>query len=127
MTLLSTDLVDLSLDANGDLAIIDGDCPLTKGKAGLVQAVRVSILLGLGEFFLELGSGTDWFGSILGRNYDEARARATISASILAVNGITAVTNLSLSLDVATRTLTIRWAATASFGDSVADTLVAPV
>jgi hypothetical protein len=125
--ILSTDKIDLALDADGDLAIVDGDTPLTSGSSGLVQAVRVSILLAQGEWYLDQEAGTDWYGSILGRAFNEARARATISASILAADGVVSVDSLSLSLNRTTRTLTIIWSATFAFGDSVADTLAVQV
>lgn len=129
MALLSTDPIDVATDANGDLFMDANGTKFSRGLTGVVQAARIRMRLFLGEWFLNLDSGVDWW-AVLGEKWDataEAKLRDDLTATILGTPGIVSVTSLTLDLNPTTRVLTINWQAKTLFGDTTLDKLAVPI
>jgi hypothetical protein len=90
---------DLDLTAAGGLQFVYDD-------DAVVQQIGTRLRLTAGDWFRDLSEGTDWFGSILGRQ-DEIVRRAEIRARIAGTPGVRAVTRLNLSLERTSRVLTM--------------------
>lgn len=108
-SLLLTDANDLDLSA-----------PLTlrtaTGLQAMKQAVRSSILLFFGEWFLNIEQGTKWREIIFVKNPDLALITTEIRGRITAVLGVKSVDYLSVTYDSTARTLSASYQATCDFG-----------
>lgn len=100
----------------------NGDIARTKGVDAIVQAIRQAVRTFLGEWFLDVTIGIDWFGSILGiKDPDINAIRAQIRAVILSVKGVTNVTAANIELDAASRSFSISYTATGDVSQLIAD------
>lgn len=123
-TLLSTDPLDVLLDADGDWAFDENwDTPFACGGVGIAQLIRTAIRLFLGEWFLDLDEGTPWFQELLGEKYDEQLMRKRLAERILGVPGTNTITSLVIEYDAPTRGVSVQYAVLTDFGDTVADTI----
>lgn len=119
-TYLSTDPRQLAVDATtGDLQLVNGKFAWTTGLDAIAQDIVIRLRLFVGEWFLDLDAGTDWW-SYLGEKFTSSREsamHAEMTNVVLAVAGVTAVSNISLALDATTRVLAINLSASSTFGD----------
>lgn len=99
-----------------DLQLI-GDGP------GLQQAVNIALKFFLGEWFLDQSVGVPWFQDIFIKNPNPAAIQAIIRSTILAVPGITSVSNVTISSPGQARSIKISWAATGNLGQLVQGTV----
>lgn len=134
MAILSTDPMDLRLDPlTGELVYEGGRLQLVAGGEAVAQGVRQRILNLKGEWFADLDSGLPWFENdsvpsaqaVIGGKPSELRLAALIRAAIVDTPGLKRIDRLSVNFDRATRRITVSWAATTEFGDTVADILTA--
>ncbi len=123
MPLLESDPQDLLLDQNGDLVIDEEGLHFVSGLQAVAQAIRIRILMFRGEWFMNMDIGVPYFDGILGDSFDEATARAAITAAILDAPGVIDVRSLSVELDGATRKLVVSFVAQSLFGDTPVDRL----
>jgi hypothetical protein len=79
------------------------------------QAVRSSLLLFLGEWFLNTAEGTAW-KTILAKSPNIALAKSLVAARIKRVAGVSSLDSLSLDFNRQARSLTISFSATCDFG-----------
>lgn len=95
------------LDADGDLAM--GQNKLLTGYTPeeVAQNVRTRLKFFLGEWFLNTGDGTDWFGSVLGKGSALASRESVIRQRILLSPGCVGTTAFKLTTDIVTRELTV--------------------
>lgn len=114
----------LLLGPDGDLAFVGGSLVLARGTPALLQRVRVAVLLWLGEWFLDVSSGTDWRQVFDAKPPDAERAQGLLRSRILSVSGVLSVESVSASFDSAERRLTLSYTATGDNGEALADTLV---
>jgi hypothetical protein len=70
------------------------------------QAAQTRLLLWLGEFFLNIESGTPYMQGVLGK-YSKATAEATLQDRILGTQGATEVNNIVSEIDPETRRMTL--------------------
>jgi hypothetical protein len=103
------------LTDDGDLDISTGTFQFVSGLVAMKQAVRASILLFLGEWFLNTDEGTPWRQVIFVKNPNLAVVKTTLRARIMRVAGITSV-DLDIDLNRAARTLSVSFKATCDFG-----------
>lgn len=115
--MLKTDPQDLKL-ADGDISITT-DLEFVSGVAGIAQSIDLAINTFVGEWFANLDAGVDWYGTILGKGFNEPAIRAELRRAILSVDGVSTISKLETSLDNATRTLTVTWAVVAEFDETV--------
>ena len=68
---------DFLQDANGDLAVVNGDFARSGGdsvdanQAAVKQAIAIRVKFFLAEYFLDESIGVDWLGQILVKNPDQ--------------------------------------------------------
>lgn len=130
--MLSTDPIDLLLNTSTGDVVVGTDLSLSRGVAGVVQAVRVRIALIAGEWFLDLDAGIPYFErigvvaakAIFGQKYSQAKAIAAFRAAILSTPGVVSVRSLTITFSGLTRALTVLWSAQTAFGDTPTDSLV---
>lgn len=124
-TLTAADPVVFARDANNDLIV-----PLRKatGLEAVLILVRTALLLWRDEWFLNRDSGTPWLetedgvvterDAILGQPYDAAKIARTLRKVVLAVPGVSDVTQLRSSFNGDTRNMTVSMVVRTRFGDS---------
>lgn len=122
MGLLVTDPIDVLL-TDGDLDLSSGGLTWSRGLTGVAQAIRVRIQMFKGEWFLNLDEGVPYYEDLLGQRYNEATVRKAFRAAIMATPGVLALDTFTTIFDAATRTVTVSWVATTTFGDTPPDSL----
>lgn len=103
---------DYALDHNGDLALevrADGskDFYLVRGADAIAQRLFIRFRFWQGEWFLDEREGMPYLSHVLGKNREPKILRALFRKVIVTVPGIRDVTDLNVSLDRRTRTLTV--------------------
>lgn len=95
------------LDASGDLAL--GQNKLISGYTAeeVAQNVVTRLKFFLGEWFLDVNDGTDWFGSVLGKGSRLATRETVIRRRILLTPGCSGMTAFSVTSDPATRQMSV--------------------
>lgn len=79
------------------------------------QAVKTSLLLFQGEWFLDSSVGTPYFVGILGK-HSQALADATVQNQILNTEGVTNITQYTSNIDPATRAYSVEAAINTVYG-----------
>ena len=98
-------LIDLKLDNNGDLELsADGDVIPTDSNA---QAVRIRLLWFFKEWRLGPELGFPYFEHLFVKNPNEAKLRHLIRETVMEVEGVTDVTEISFQIDRKTRQASI--------------------
>lgn len=115
--MLSTDIVDVTMTADGDLFVGPNGTTFISGSAGIAQLLLIAVRLFLNEWFLNLDAGVDW-DSILGEKYNEQQIRDSLTPVILAVPSITTINSLTISLDDSTRAVGISYSVQSAFDDT---------
>lgn len=115
---LESDRIDLKTDLlTGDL-IVTTDIQFSTGLEAVAQGIRQRLLLFAEEWFLNLEVGVPWFQEILGRKFNEDRARPAFRDAILRTPAVAELVDLALNFDPETRILDVRWRARVEFDDS---------
>lgn len=110
-------MLDLKLDASGDLAIEGGDARIVSGVDEIAQSLRIRLRLFKGEWFLNNELGTDYYGRILLKNPDLAVVAAELQAVILGTVGVTRLTEYSQAFNTAARGLAVTFTVETESGD----------
>lgn len=98
-------MIDLKLDASGDLELTPtGDVSITDS---IVQAVRIRLLWFFEEWRLGPSLGVPYFEDILVKNPNETKIRHLVRETVMSVDGVTDVTEISFDIDRKTRFATI--------------------
>ena len=121
--MLESDLIDVKLDANGDIDLSSGSIQFTNGIDAVVQGIKVRLQTVRGELFLNLDEGVPYYEDIFGQRFDEPRIRAAFRGVILSAPGVVELLSLNASFDRSTRQLAVTWAVRTEFGDS-SDSLI---
>lgn len=109
---------DIKLDADGDLFLDDsGSIVLITGDEAIVQQLSIRFKFALGEWFLDIRIGVPFFQEILVKNPNLTRVRGVYRQLILATPGIESIEEFSLTLDTATRTLSLSFLARKTDGE----------
>lgn len=114
---------NLKLDRENDLVIEGGNLALIYDGTAVAQAVKTKLQLFQGEWFLDLEAGIPYFEEVIVKNPNLGAIQGIFRKAILEVVGIDELVDLTLSLDRATRTLSISFKATTSTGELVDQTL----
>lgn len=72
------------------------------------QAVKTRLLLWLGEWFLDIDSGTPYMQGILGK-YSIEKANVTIQDRVLRTQGVRGIQNYQSELEANSRSMTIQF------------------
>lgn len=89
---------DLYLAADGNLA-------LARDTLAVGQHARQRLKHFSGEWFLDTEAGVTWLDDVLGFQHDPALAEALIKAEILDTDGVTEISDFSVSFSRDTRAL----------------------
>jgi hypothetical protein len=119
---LSTDPIDLLLDADGDLDVSAG-LQFSTGAAAVSQGIRIRIQMFRGEWFLDLDAGVPYHQDLLGAKFNDTRARAAFRDAIVSAPGVAALLSLTVAFNRSTRVLDVAWKVRTEFDDTIEDTL----
>lgn len=101
-------MIDLGLDnLTHDLQIVDNDLVLLDGAERVRQHLKIKLKLWTGEWFMDTEFGTPYLTDILGKQISLAGAVAALKASILAVDGVNAITRFDYVFNRAERNLDV--------------------
>lgn len=118
----------LASDPNGILLDSDGHLDLSSGLRfgaggqGVAQSLRVRLAMFKGEWFLDQTAGVPYYQDLLGKKFNEIRARAAFRTVILATPGVGTLDALTVAYSGITRTLRVTWRVTCTFGDTITET-----
>lgn len=93
---------DFLQDANGDLAVVNGDFARSGGdsvdanQAAVKQAIAIRVKFFLAEYFLDESIGVDWLGQILVKNPDQVVVVELIREAIMSTPDVVAVASVDL-------------------------------
>ncbi len=98
-------LIDLKLNATGDLDIsAAGDISSTDS---IIQAVRIRLLWFFGEWRLMPSLGFPYFENLLVKNPNESKLRHLIRETVMSVDGVKDVTDISFDIDKKNRSASV--------------------
>jgi hypothetical protein len=127
MDLYLTETADADNPDVGDLRFTLGQITLSgTGRDAAVQGIRQRLNTFRGEWFLDLRVGMPYYTDILTKNPDWGRVRSLFRAAILDDPQVADVVQLDLSLDGATRELTVTFRATLADGTILVSADYAP-
>lgn len=115
-------LRDLKLTEDLDVAIEDGDLVIIEDLDAVAQMIRIRLRRVLGEWYLDITSGTDYFDGIFAKG---AAYEATVREQILGTPYVRGLTLFAAAFDVGARRLTVEFTAATEFG-SVTEKLELP-
>lgn len=95
----------------GDLAVDGGDFVIYSDLEFIRQTIACRLKFGKGEWFLSLNEGVPYYTHILVKSPDLSVIRALYRRIIMSVEGVLSVPVLTLSLDRASRTLSVAFQA----------------
>ena len=107
---------DIRLDQSGDIALEAGQLSLNDGIESIRQHLQVRLRFFLGEWFLDQTVGVPYFQNVF---VDRPRANVLTTVfkrEILATPGVIELEDFALSIDRATRTLSVSFKAKTDFG-----------
>lgn len=110
---------DLQLDRETHDLVIDagtGDIQIIEGARRVAQQIKVTLLLFLGEWFLDTSFGMPYLDSIMVKNPRFGTLHAVFRAKIADVPGVTRVRSLSFDFNRATRGLSVSFEAETTEG-----------
>jgi hypothetical protein len=99
--------MDLKLDADGDLAIENGDLALVTGVDATVQFVRQRLQLFLSEWFLDESRGIDYFDRVFIRNPNPIELDSIFKTTIIESPGVLELLAFDMDIEPVSRTLTV--------------------
>lgn len=95
---MSDPVRDFLLDANGHLAVVNGDFATVSGQLAVKQGIGVHLKMFLGDCFLDESQGIDYFGQVLIKDADPAIVSSILANAILDVTDVTQVSASDLEL-----------------------------
>lgn len=95
---------DIQMTRGGDIALSAFDILATDS---IEQAIIIKLRWFLGEWVYQTEFGVDWFGKVLVKNPNGLLIRRIIEDTIMSVDGVNSVENLTLSLEKESRVLHI--------------------
>ena len=101
----------------GDLDLTGHRLNLITGEAAIEQQVRFRCRYFEGEWFLDERQGIPYFRNILIKAPDLELVESLFRTAVRTTPGISIVTSAELTIDAATRTLTVQFTATMDTGE----------
>lgn len=95
---------DIQMTRSGDIALSRYDILATDS---IEQAILIKLRWFLGEWVYQTQWGVDWLGKVLIKNPNSLIIKRLIEDTILSVDGVNSVENLTLSINKQTRVATI--------------------
>jgi phage baseplate assembly protein W len=103
---------------NGDLVVENGELSMVEGQEELVQCVKNVLGTNKAEWFLNPDMGIK-FRSFLEKNLNEEEMREQIRQGLFQEPRIKTVDEITFEFDKPTRSMTVRFTATAVDGEKV--------
>ena len=100
----------------GDLDLTGHRLNLATGEAAIEQNLRIRLRFFLEEWFLDLRQGIPYFREILIKNPNLLLVRSIFREAILGTTGISAVSDMTVTVNPTTRTLALGFVATMDTG-----------
>lgn len=106
-----------ALDGNHDIFVTGGNLARVSEGAEVAQKISTKLLHYLGEWWLDLNSGTPWFQSILGEADNLGEAESILKGVITTTPGVTSLISFTADLDIA-RVFSVTFEADTEFGST---------
>lgn len=130
--------MDISIDLNvaspnyRDLLVLSQDLVITSdvnpsGTNPILQDILQRIRMFLGEWFLDNTQGIPYWTQILVKNPSQSKINAIFQNVILGTPGVQILTTYSISINAATRVLTVSFTCQTTSGKVNWSGLIAPV
>lgn len=110
-------LRELALDTDGDLLIQNGQLVFLTGAAAVAQRIQTRLRSLLGDWVFDRNVGTPWLERILTGEPRLDIARGILAQRIRDSQGVSRLLSLDLSVDRATRVLTVDFRAVTTDGE----------
>lgn len=110
-------MIDITLaPLTHDLYLLDNDLVMLDGAERVRQHLAIKLKLWSGEWFLDTEFGTPYTAEVLGKQISLAGSVAALKASILAVNGVQAITRFNFDFNRSARALDVDFDVKTPFG-----------
>ena len=110
-------MLDLALNAKShDIVRRDGDMLLIDNAERVAQQIKIQLLTFYGEWYLDTTWGVPYMEYILVKNPNFTIIRQIFREQILSVDDVESVESLDVEYDAQTRTMTLVYSATTSYG-----------
>jgi hypothetical protein len=110
-------MIGRALNYDNDIILEKGNFKLVKEGAEVVQHVRTRLLTYVGEWFLDIASGTPWFEQVFVKPANLANVESIIKTRILQTEGVLLLNEFSMSFESSeTRRLTVSFKAETKYG-----------
>ncbi len=108
---------DLALNVKEwDLLTVSGDALVIDNAERVAQQICITLKFWLGEWFLNKNEGVPYLERIMIKNPNLNHIRQILREKILSVDGVDSVNELNLSVDNRSRTLSVTYEASTSYG-----------
>jgi len=104
-------MIEHALNANNDLFLNNGQIDLIDQGAQVLQHTRTRLLFYLGEWFLNVESGTPWFQEIFRKPVNLDVTEFIIKSRIIETDGVAELMQFSLNYNKDSRTLEVFFSA----------------
>jgi hypothetical protein len=109
-------MIDFTLDADGDLAIVNNDLTMVDGAQRVRQHLQIKLRLWAGEWFLNTEFGTPYIADILGKQISLGASVAALKKSILEVDGVQTITRFDYQFNRSARSLSVDFEVKTPYG-----------
>ena len=109
-------MLDIRLNSDHDLDVNSLDLSLVDKAEQVRQQLLIKLRLFTGEWFLDTDFGTPYLQSILGKQLTLSASIAAIRKSILEVEGVNSIVELSYDFSAQTRRLSVTFTVDTPYG-----------
>ncbi len=110
-------MISRALDKNNDLVVKGSRLQVVEDGAQVVQLVRCRLLLYMGEWYLNLFSGTPYFQQIFTKPANLANIESVLKTRIITTPGVLILNEFAMDYEGgSTRRLTVVFSANTIFG-----------
>ena len=109
-------MLDIRLNSDHDLDVSSLDLSLVDKAEQVRQQLLIKLRLWVGEWFLDTEFGTPYLQSILGKQLTLSGAIAAIRNSILEVEGVNSIAELSYDFSAQNRKLSVEFIVDTPYG-----------
>jgi hypothetical protein len=108
--------IDIKVDGSRELVIVNGDLVLIDGGEALTQKLSIKLKTVLGEWFIDVSYGVDYFGYIWVKNPDLTIVESLLKSAILEEPGVRELATFSMVYNQQLRSLTVSFSVITDFG-----------
>lgn len=113
----------LLLNADGDLAFVGGSMVMARGVTAVRQEIRTRFAFWLGESFMDVTAGIDFFNEVFTKPPDVLRAQSAFRRELVEVAGVASVDEVTATFFPAERRLSLFYRCTLTDGFVLSDIL----